>query len=202
MRSLFDSDGGTELLPSEGSATLFSAAIDPKPARDAFARLFNETEWLQRDVTVFGRTVPQPRLVAWFGNPGCRYTYSGMAYEPEPWTETLKTLRAKCEELACETFNSGLANLYRDGQDSVAWHADDEAELGSDPTIASLSLGAGRRFDLRHKETGETIKTTLMTGDLVVMSNGCQRNWIHQVPRMLRVREPRINLTFRHIIVS
>jgi len=159
--------------------------------------LLAEGPWAQHLVRVFGREVAQPRLVAWFGEPGATYTYSGLTLEPHPWPVSLIETRAICEELAGIEFNSALANLYRDGTDSVAWHADDEPELGPDPVIASVSLGADRRFDLRHRQSGETIKSVLPAGSVVVMSRGCQQNWLHQVPKQLRVKKPRINLTFR-----
>jgi alkylated DNA repair dioxygenase AlkB len=186
-----------ELLPLDGSAVLHRSAFVPDAAFDAFEQLLDKVPWEQRHVRVFGREVAQPRLVAWFGDPGAAYTYSGLTLDALPWLPSLAEIKATCEWLAGATFNSGLANLYRDGHDSVAWHADDEPELGPDPVIASASFGAERRFDLRHRETGETVRTLLPTGSVVVMSRGCQRNWLHQVPKMLRVREPRINLTFR-----
>lgn len=163
------------------------------------AELSAQVPWEHRSVLVFGRHVLQPRLTAWFGDPGAAYSYSGLSLEPHPWLPALDGLRARCEAIAGVPFNSCLANLYRDGHDYVAWHADDEPELGPDPVIASVSLGAERRFDLRHRTTRETVRVVLGPGSLVVMSSGCQRHWVHQVPMMRRVTEPRINLTFRSI---
>lgn len=197
--SLFDTidDEPQELLPFDGSAVLYPGALGLDAADHLFRHLLDEIPWQQRRVNVFGREVDQPRLVAWFGDPGAAYSYSGLTLQPLSWTRSLTELRQRCESIAGETFNSVLANLYRDGHDRVAWHADDEATLGTDPVIASISLGAERRFDLRHRETGETVRTLLPSGSVVVMGRGCQRHWLHQVPKMLRVREPRINLTFR-----
>ncbi len=200
-RSLFDlaSDDGEQLLPAEGSAVLYRNALSAPAADEAMEMLMATVPWQQHHVRVFGRAVAQPRLVAWFGDAGRSYSYSGLTLEPMQWTDTLSALRSRCEGLARSSFNSGLANLYREGKDSVSWHADDEPELGADPVIASVSLGAERRFDLRNKHSGETIKTMLPAGSIVVMSHGCQQHWLHQVPKMLRVAEPRINVTFRTI---
>ncbi|RMH73385.1 MAG: alpha-ketoglutarate-dependent dioxygenase AlkB [Actinomyces sp.] len=201
--TLFDdpenSDGGVEVLPGDGSAVLYTGVLDAAAADHALATLTTTLAWRQQPVRVFGRTVAQPRLTAWYGEPGASYTYSGLRLEPLPWTPLLDTLRRLCEDLAGETFNSVLANLYRDGNDTVSWHADDEPELGAEPTIASLSLGATRRFHLRHRETRETVHVDLPAGSVLVMSGLSQRYWLHQVPRSRRVHEPRINLTFRRI---
>jgi alkylated DNA repair dioxygenase AlkB len=197
--TLFDTDetDPVELLPYDGSALLYRAALDAGAAHRLMGLLLEVVPWAQHRVRVYGREVDQPRLVAWFGDPGRVYTYSGLTLEPQPWPAVLQEARHLCQQLAGVSFNSVLANLYRDGRDGVAWHADDEPELGPDPVIASLSLGAERRFDLRHCETGETVRTVLPAGSVVVMGAGCQRHWLHQVPRMLRVKQPRINLTFR-----
>lgn len=197
--SLFDrpEDAPRELLPFDGSALLYPDGIERRASEVLFDRLFTEVRWEQHEVQVFGRSVPQPRLVAWFGDAGAAYTYSGLTLHPSPWLPCLLSVKTRCEELAGETFNSALANLYRDGRDTVAWHADDESDLGPDPVIASVSLGAERRFDFRHRGTGETVRTLLPSGSIVVMAQGCQRHWRHQVPRMRRVRDARINLTFR-----
>jgi alkylated DNA repair dioxygenase AlkB len=138
-------------------------------------------------------------LTAWFGDGGEPYTYSGLTLKPHPWSSDLMDLKSQCDDKGGVRFNSMLANLYRDGKDSVSWHSDDEPELGRNPTIASISLGAERRFDLRHKKTGETIKEILPSGSLVIMSGECQHHWIHQIAKTKKVTDPRINLTFRVI---
>lgn len=197
--SLFDSAPQVvELLPCEGSALLHRGAIEQGRARTVFAELLHAIAWEQRSVQMFGKSVPQPRLVAWFGDAK-PYTYSGLKLEPHPWLPLLGELRQICEELADARFNSVLANLYRDGKDSVGWHGDAEPELGQNPTIASLSLGAARRFDLRHRVTRETIRTELPAGSILIMSGESQSAWLHQIPRAAKVLEPRINLTFRWV---
>lgn len=199
--TLFDPDGPSseELLHGESSAVLHRGALSPDQAEVCFQRLYNDVPWERRTVKVFGREVEQPRLVAWFGDAGKPYRYSGLLLQPIPWTEPLLNLRGICEELAGARFNSVLANLYRDGQDSVSWHSDDEPELGLRPVIASLSLGEPRRFDLRHRETGETVKAELPPGSVLVMSGATQQDWKHQVAKSARAHGMRINLTFRRI---
>lgn len=200
--SLFDSNSDrdvVELLEGDSSARLHRVAINQERADDLFDRLKRDVAWESRSIHVYGRDVLQPRLVAWMGDPGCTYRYSGIVLEPAPWSEPVAELRALCEQLAGKSFNSVLLNLYRDGNDRVAWHSDDEPDLGPDPVIASVSLGVERRFDLRHKSTGETIKVVLPHGSVLVMSGASQREWVHQIPRTARVKKPRINLTFRWI---
>ena len=189
----------TELLHGSSSALLHRGTLSAAESDHFLQVLLDEVPWQQRSVRLFGNEVPQPRLVAWYGDPGKRYAYSGVELEPLPWSEAILALRERCERVAGRAFNSVLLNLYRDGDDSVAWHSDDEPELGEQPVIASLSLGAERRFDLRHRETGQTIRTRLPVGSLVVMSGDCQRDWSHQIAKTKKVRRPRINLTFRSV---
>jgi len=118
-------------------------------ADEALERLWGELEWSQKEIKLFGRRLPQPRLVAWYGNPEAVYSYSGLTLEPLPWHPLLERLRERIERFAGCRFNSVLANAYRDGRDSMGWHSDDEKELGHEPLIASLSLGATRRFLVR-----------------------------------------------------
>jgi alkylated DNA repair dioxygenase AlkB len=179
------------------SAILHRKAFTGDQSAQLFRTLLDDVDWEQREITVYGKTHPQPRLVAWFGNPGTSYTYAGLTLYPTPWIDPILQIKAVCEAIAGTTFNSVLLNLYRNGDDTVGWHSDDEPELGPNPTIASVSLGAARRFDLRHKVTKETVKTLLLPGSVLVMSGRTQAEWVHQVPRTKRVGEPRINLTFR-----
>jgi len=199
--TLFDPPAGVgrELLPHGGSAVLTLDVITPSHERAVFATLRRELPWRQNHLHIFGRTVPEPRLVTWMGDPGAGYSYSGIELDPVPWTPEVMAVRAAASSLAGVEFNSVLANLYRDGNDSVDWHADDEPELGREPVIASLSLGATRRFDLRHRESGETVRVDLPPGSVVVMSGRCQNEWVHRVAKTKRPVGPRINLTFRTI---
>jgi alkylated DNA repair dioxygenase AlkB len=184
---------------SGSSAILYRAALTPDQSQNLFQRLNDEVEWEQQEITVYGKTHLQPRLVAWYGDAGSTYTYSGLTLQPRPWFDPILQIKAICESLADVTFNSVLLNLYRDGEDTVGWHSDDEPALGQNPVIASVSLGAVRRFDLRHQTTKETVKTPLPSGSVLLMSGRLQTDWSHQIPRTKRVDAPRINLTFRRI---
>jgi len=153
--------------------------------------------------TLFGRSVPVPRLIAWHGDPGCRYRYSGQTYEPEPWTPTLARLRDALRARTGIAVNGVLANYYRDGSDSMGWHSDDERELGptrEDIAVASLSLGAARRFVLRHRKSRERREFSLGDGSLLLMRGGTQRHWQHALPKTRAEVGPRLNLTFRVVV--
>ncbi len=195
--SLFIDSVSSNLLPFDGVAVLHTHAV-PSDG-ELFERLRAQIPWKEHRVFVFGRWVLQPRLTAWFGDAGVPYHYSGNSLQPNSWTPELASIRQVCEGLANSNFNSVLANLYRDGSDSIAWHADDERELGVNPVIASVNLGQERRFDLRHRHTGETVKVLLPHGSVLVMSGPTQHHWLHQVPKSARPMGERINLTFRQI---
>lgn len=189
-----------EVLGRDGSAIFYESFLGAVEAAAAFDELMNEIPWRQREIVMFGRTVKEPRLTSWHGEPGVSYAYSGRRLEPEPIGPTMARLREQCQAVSGSRFNGALLNLYRDGNDGMSWHADDEAELGEEPVIASLSLGATRRFDFRHREDGETKHVELTSGSLLVMRGRCQRNWKHQLPKTRRVHQPRINVTFRDIV--
>jgi alkylated DNA repair dioxygenase AlkB len=149
---------------------------------------------------VFGKTHPQPRLVAWYGDPGTRYSYSGIDHEPLPWTKALQRLRRQVADVCGYGFNSVLLNYYRDGRDSMGMHADDEPELGPRPVIASVSLGEPRPFRLVHRRReAESLSLPLPSGSLLLMRGDTQRNWKHGINKTSRTCGPRINLTFRRI---
>jgi alkylated DNA repair dioxygenase AlkB len=161
--------------------------------------LLTTVPWSSQTITMFGKQYVEPRRTAWFGDDGASYTYSGITMTPLAWTPLLTSLCKICEEHSGGSFNSVLLNLYRDGNDKMGWHADDEPELGVEPVIASLSLGVTRRFRFRHRTTKEIVECELATGSLVVMSGLSQKYWVHEVPRQKRITDPRINLTFRKI---
>ena len=193
--SLFDDS--VELLPYDGSAVYWEWALGERSAAAILQRLIDDIDWEQRSIVMFGKEVDQPRLNSWYGD--VTYTYSGITMTPRPWLPILDDLREVCESLSGARFNSVLLNLYRDGRDSMGWHADDEAELGREPVIASLSLGAVRRFRLRHNESRLVVDRDVASGSLVVMSGLCQHAWKHEVPKQKAITEPRVNLTFRWI---
>lgn len=200
QRSLWDPTDvdGAELLPVDGSVRYFRDVFAPGEADQLLDAVLQEVDFVQEYIVMFGNRSPVPRLSAWHGEPGRTYTYSGITQSPRPWTPALDDIRARIEPICRAQFNSVLVNLYRDGSDGVAWHSDDEPELGPEPIIGSVSLGDTRRFVLRHRSTGERVELTPAPGSLIVMAGPTQQAWEHQVPKTARPAGPRINLTFRH----
>lgn len=165
-----------------------------------YEALCAEARFSQHRVRMFGRELPAPRLSAWHGEPGCSYRYSGVRYLPEPLGPTLQQLRGAIERVCGERFNGVLLNLYRDGQDSMGWHSDDEAELGPSPAIASLSLGEPRRFLLRARaDPARRHELLLANGSLLLMEPPLQAHWQHALPKMRGCAGPRLNLTWRWV---
>ena len=189
-------------LPLPEADLLFDPTFLPAAEADAMLRqLMAAVAWEQRTIRLFGQEFPQPRLTAWHGDPGARYAYSGLTWEPKPWTPALSALRQRVEAATASRFNSVLLNLYRDGRDSMGWHADDEPELGPQPTIASLSLGATRRFRLRPRAgvVHPPFSLDLASGSLLLMRGPTQQHWQHALPKTTRPLGPRLNLTFRWV---
>ena len=172
-------------------------------ADELFATLRQSVPWETHRIRLFGREVDSPRQSCWIGDAEAAYTYSGTRFEPHPWPAELQVLRCQlANELGCE-FNSVLANRYRDGRDCMGWHSDNESELGPNPLIASLSLGATRRFVLKHRhEPSRRLELELPHGSLLVMEGDTQRNYKHALPRTAKPVGERINLTFRRILDS
>jgi alkylated DNA repair dioxygenase AlkB len=164
---------------------------------EVLARLIAETGWRSEVVTVWGRQHPQPRLTAWHGEAG--YRYSGLSLAPLPFTALLLEIKAAVEQASGRRFNSVLLNYYRDQRDSMGMHSDDEPELGPEPAIASVSFGATRTFILRHKAGGRTVRLDLTSGSMLLMAGATQANWQHGINKLSRPAGPRINLTFRKI---
>ncbi len=162
-----------------------------------FEALCSGLPWERHRITVYGRTLDAPRLSCWIGDVA--YTYSGTLFEPHPWPAALAPVRERLERELRGGFNSVLANLYRDGADRLGFHRDSEPELGPEPLIASVSLGATRRFRFRAREGKQSLGLDLTHGSLLVMAGATQRNWLHAVPPTARAVGPRINLTFRHV---
>ena len=166
----------------------------------AFAELLQATPWRQDKIRIMGREIAQPRLTAWYGEAAATYTYSGLTLAPLTFTPLLARICAEVQAVAGDRFNSALLNHYRDGADSVSWHSDNEPELGRDPIIASVSLGATRRFDLRRRdEHGIRASFELEHGSLLLMREGCQTGWQHRIAKTKAAVGRRINLTFRLI---
>jgi alkylated DNA repair dioxygenase AlkB len=180
----------------------FYPAFFPREVSDAYLdELLRATDWRQEQVKLFGKRIDQPRLTAWYGDAGMSYTYSGITLAPVPWTETLLAIKGAIEAESDTRFNSVLLNLYRDERDSVSWHSDDDGGLGRTPVIGSVSFGAPRLFQLRHKQDRSLRAAVELThGCFLLMAGTTQQFWQHQVPKCKDPREPRINLTFRVIL--
>jgi alkylated DNA repair dioxygenase AlkB len=162
--------------------------------------LGGQIAWETHRIRIFGREHDSPRRSCWIGDPGTSYVYSRVCFEPRPWPAALAALRARVDQASGVAMNSVLANLYRSGQDAMGWHSDDEPELGARPVIASVSLGATRRFRFRHRrDHSKTFAMDLPHGSLLLMSGDTQANWQHALPRTARPVAPRLNLTFRRI---
>jgi alkylated DNA repair dioxygenase AlkB len=166
-----------------------------------YRRLLLEQNWPDNCYSVAGREFMLPRLQTWHADQGISYSYSNNLLQTRPWTPLLSDIRQKIEHFLNFSFNSVLVNLYRNGEDYVGWHADNEAELGEQPFIASLTLGATRRFAFRHKKTAENGSILLGRGTLLVMQPDFQHHWLHSIPIDRELTQGRINLTFRKVIV-
>ncbi|HVK65470.1 MAG TPA: alpha-ketoglutarate-dependent dioxygenase AlkB [Polyangium sp.] len=189
-------------LQSGGYLLFHDPFLTPDEADTSFRALLAEVPFQQQTIRLFGKSILQPRLSAWHGDEGASYTYSGLSLTPNPWTPALSALRARVEAAAGCTFNSVLVNQYRNGDDSMGKHADDEPELGENPVIASLSLGARRKFVLEPKKKGEEkVTLELGEGNLLVMAGTTQHHYRHGVPKQAG-RGARMNLTFRRIFGS
>ena len=180
----------------------FPTFFTPSKAEFLLDQLLRTIEWKQNTIKMYGKENPVPRLEAWYGDKGKSYAYSGIKMEPRPWTDDLLFIKKSIEAKAGVIFNSVLINYYRNGQDRVAWHSDDEKELGRNPIIASVSLGAERNFKLRHKHyksNDQKEQIILNHGSFLLMEGTTQHNWMHEIPRTAKPIGPRINLTFRII---
>lgn len=196
--SFFDDEQGLKLPPN---------LMDYRPGfftQEESIRLMRTLKeninWQQETIQMYGKLLNTPRLTAWYGDNSKTYAYSGKKYDPHPWTPELLFIKQRVDEASGIKFNSVLLNDYRDGNDSVAWHADDEPELGVNPVIASVSFGQPRRFDVRHKQDHKMkYSVSLENGSLLIMKGDLQHNWEHQVPKSALAIKERINLTFRVI---
>ena len=197
MLELFDA-----FMPELPDATLkyYPHFLSAQEADILFELLTNETPWRNDPITVFGKTYPQPRMTSLHGHTTDPYGYSGIVMQPNPMSKSLLDIEQKLEAYTDETFTTVLLNLYRDGQDSNGWHADNEKELGINPVIASLSFGAERMFHMKHRRVrNQKLKLKLEHGSLLVMRGSLQHHWLHQIPKTKKTVGERINLTFRNI---
>lgn len=187
------------LLP-DADILHFPALFGVNAADELFERLIKEIQWQQEKIKLYGQVHDLPRLTAWYGDPEKNYIYSGITAKSLPWIEPLVEIKRKIEDVANFSFNSVLLNRYRNGSDSVAWHADDERELGENPVIGSVNFGETRPFQMKHKFLAEKIKIDLEHGSFLLMQGGTQHYWLHRIPKSKKLLKERINLTFRSVL--
>ena len=201
MRDLFSIVRQFESLAVQDADVSILREIEMPNSYDFILRkLIEDIKWRQESVNIYGKVMPQPRLIAWYGDSGKKYDYSGISLTPMPWTDLLREIKRRIEDCTDSTFNSVFLNLYRDHNDSMGFHSDDERELGLEPTIASLTFGATRTFVLKHKKKDlPAIKIPLEAGSVLLMKGGTQRHWKHGIMKQTEKCGPRVNLTFRTI---
>ena len=167
-----------ELSMPDAELMIYRSLFNSRESDKLFSGLYNRISWRQEFIQIYGKSIPIPRLTAWYGNPGKQYTYSNIEMTPQPWTDPLLEIKEKIEPISGVRFNSVLLNLYRDGRDSVAWHSDDEPELGINPVIGSVSFGSSRRFVLRHLDHADLKQALDLThGDFLLMKGTTQHFW-------------------------
>ncbi|HCF03009.1 alpha-ketoglutarate-dependent dioxygenase AlkB [Flavobacterium sp.] len=196
---LFNTEPLTLSLP-DAEIIYYPQFFDKEQADQIYAELLQEIAWQQDNITVFGKTHPQPRLTALYGNEGKPYSYSNITMQPNPWNTLLQKIKYLIEFRTECQFTTVLLNQYRDGKDSNGWHSDNEKELGTNPIIASLSFGAERVFQLKHNTIADAKKSIVLEhGSLLLMKGSTQHFWKHQIPKTTKPIGNRINLTFRSI---
>lgn len=188
------------LLPHHGEVFLFPAFFDKTESDDLFDGLRREVPWKQEPIKLFGKEIMQPRLTAWYSDAGISYSYSGITMQGLAWNNYLKIIKERVEHFFKLSCNSALLNLYRQGEDSMGWHRDNEKELGRHPTIISVSFGATRKFQLReYRSKNNLISLELHHGSVLIMKGESQPHWEHRVPKQGKITEPRLNITFRQV---
>jgi alkylated DNA repair dioxygenase AlkB len=202
MALLFNTsvDASRNLLPFDGTVNYYGQIVDADQADHYLRVLLQSIEWRNDEAIIFGKRYVTKRKIAWYASQPFLYRYSGTTKTALPWTHELLALKGMVEKRTGETFNSCLLNLYHNGDEGMAWHSDGEPELKKDGAIASLSFGAERKFAFKHKRTGEKVAITLEHGSLLVMKDETQSHWLHRLPPTKRIRDARVNLTFRSIV--
>ncbi len=185
------------LLPYDGAAFYHGQIMTEAEALFYFQSLLAQIAWQSEEAIIYGRHITTKRKVAWYGNASYTYKYSGVSKQAIMWTKELYQLKQLTESISGETFNSCLLNLYHSGDEGMGWHSDNEASIQENSTIASISLGAERKFSFRHKKSKEVISLTLQNGSFLIMKKDTQTHWHHSLPKSKKVSELRINLTFR-----
>ena len=192
-------DPSKNLLPIDGIVNYYGKIIEEQEAQDYFHKLLDEIPWEQDQVHLYGKTIVTKRKVAWFGNQPYSYTYSNTTRTALLWTPILRELKALVEQKSEETYNSCLMNLYHDGDEGMSWHSDNEKELKKEGAIATFSLGAERKFSLKHRTADQKVSVSLENGSLLIMKGATQQYWLHAITKTKKVKAPRISLTFRTI---
>lgn len=188
------------LLPCDGTVNYYGTVMDQKLSDRYFDSMMKSIEWRNDEAVIYGKVLTTKRKVAWYGAKAFEYTYSNITKRALPFTKELMELKVLCEQFTGDTFNSCLLNLYHTGNEGMAWHSDAEKDLKKNGTIASLSFGAERKFGFKHKVSGEKVYINLEHGSLLTMKDQTQTFWLHRLPPTVKVKEPRINLTFRTIV--
>jgi alkylated DNA repair dioxygenase AlkB len=197
--SFFEPSGQSAGLPAD-LLEYHPGFFNPAESGKLLNTFIDTIPWVQEDIQMYGKIMKTPRLTAWYGDQNKEYIFSGTKHHPIPWTTELLQIKERIETVAGVKFNSVLLNYYRDADDSVAWHSDDEYELGVNPVIASVSFGQVRRFDIRHKQDrNRKYSIYLENGSLLIMKGDLQHNWLHQIPKSAKPLKARVNLTFRVI---
>ena len=198
---LFNTEPNTNLLPNDGLVYYYGMVMQQAEAANYLDILLPTIAWKNDEVIIFGKHIITKRKAAWYGDSNYAYTYSNTTKEALPFTKELLALKVLVEKITASKFNSCLLNLYHDGNEGMGWHSDDEKSLGLNTAIASLSFGAERKFSLKHKQTKQTVSVVLQSGSLLVMEGATQTNWLHSLPKTTTIKKPRINLTFRTIVL-
>jgi alkylated DNA repair dioxygenase AlkB len=200
MLSLFPIEENQNLLPYDGEVFYYRNFISLNESQHLLETLTTEIPWKHDELIIFGKLIQTRRKVAWYADDSISYTYSGRTKIGLPWTPTLSLLKSAIENKVKSYFNGCLLNYYHDGQDGASWHADDEKSIRPKSCIASISLGAARKFDFKHRQTQEKVSILLEPGSLLVMLGSTQEHWIHQLAKSKKIKDPRLNLTFRQMI--
>ena len=196
------SDCEPNILPKDGRVDYLAGLLSMQESINLMTQLQSSLSWEPDQLIMFGKKVTTRRKVAWVGDPNCSYTYSGVKKIPQSWSPELLSIKAQLEKLSQSEFNSCLLNFYHDGDDGMGWHSDDEKELDAKAPIASLSLGARRKFAFRHKQDKTTISLYLENGSALIMRSPTQQFWQHALLKTKTESNLRINLTFRKILIS
>ncbi len=190
------------IINQDGVALYYPQAIPAEHLSHYYAELFNKINWEQDRIMMFGKEIITKRKVAFYSDPLISYTYSGKLKIGLPWSPELLIIKKMVESFTKVNYNACLLNLYHNGDESMGWHSDDEKEIIAESSIASLSIGAERKFSFKHKTTKETTSVLLENGSLLEMKGPIQQNWWHALPKSKKITEPRINLTFRQMIIK